>query len=539
MTARPPVETLEASSEGSSESLETGDETAERAGNETRAGGASGSKLSRSEPSMSRTLEAILSKSDADDDLLVPPAGAMGGIGTKTLLGIGVSGLPLPPRAPSLPPKTGDDEQTFSVEDVFDDEGTAVSSVQPNGKGRGAKSGDGGDQVDDLLDEVAEALNVQAATQDSTVGALPGMPVPPARPIRADVSARGGKGDEGDEFEFEDPDDGPTTLNAHGEAGSEDVDIGTDDDDEAVVLGPAKIPSARPVPPLPGRLPPPPAAAAASAGGKRATPFAGLPVATLPSFPAPASGRSRLPTPGPGQALGLPPPGGGRSGPPGGTPVNGVPEVPAHADSGRRSTSGRAAVPGTDRSAGHNATAAVMESISSAVESASVVLKKDVKFRVASLAGVVVATFVVGLLIGRAVIGNGKKTTAVASEVTSATDEVKAAPAVPKAPAEVPAAAPAAPVAPHVAAAPAAPPPAVAEAAPPVAPAIAEAPAAAPVHKRRAHRATLVAKEESLPKASGKSSGPAPKAVSKAAPAAPAGKAAAKKKSTWHDPFAD
>ena len=71
---------------------------------------------------------------------------------------------------------------------------------------------------------------------------------------------------------------------------------------------------------------------------------------------------------------------------------------------------------------------------------------------------------------------------------------------------------------------------------------MAEAPALAPVHKRRARRANLVVNDkESLPKASaGKSSGPAPKAVSKVAPAAPpAGKAAPKKKSTWHDPFAD
>jgi len=532
MTARPPVETLEASSEGSSESLETGDENAAAAG-ET---GGSEAKLERSEPSMSRTLEAILSKSDADDDLSVPPEGDTGSVGTKTLLGLGASGLPLPPRAPARPAKLSDDEHSFSVEDVFDDEGTAVSSVQANGKGRSLKGSD--DQVGDLLDEVAEALNVQAATQastvDSTVGALPGMPVPPARPIRTDVAARRG-GDDGEEFEFEDPDDGPTTLNAHGEANSEDVDIGTDDDDEAVVLGPAKLPAARPAS-VTSRLPAPAAVAAGPTGVKRATPFAGLPVATLPSFPAPASGRSRLPTPGPAQALGLPPP--GRTGPPGGTPVNGVPEVPGQADSGRRSSSGRA-VAGSEKSAGHHATAAVMESLSSAVESAAVVLKKDVKFRVASLGGVVLGTFVVGLLIGRAVIGSGKKPTAVASEVAPAADEPKAAPpAAPRAPAVV---APAAPVAPPVAAAPVTPPPPpAAQALPPVEPVVAEAPALAPVHKRRARRANpVVAKEdkESLPKvSSGKSSGPAPKVASKVAPAAPSG---GKKKSTWHDPFAD
>ena len=113
-----------------------------------------------------------------------------------------------------------------------------------------------------------------------------------------------------------------------------------------------------------------------------------------------------------------------------------------------------------------------METFNSAMESAAVVLKKDVKFRVASLAGVVLGTFVVGLLIGRAVIGSGKKTTAVASEVVPATDEAKAPPAAPRAPVEVPAAAPAAP---QIAAAPVAPSPApssppVAEAAPPDAP---------------------------------------------------------------------
>jgi len=484
---------------------------------------------------MSRTLEAILSKSDADDDLSVPPDGEQDGgaadsIGTRTLLGIGPSGLPLPPRTAPSTDGVSDDDHSFSVEDVFDDEGTAVSSIRSNGKSRSAKGGD--DQVGDLLDEVAEALNTQASSNDSTVGALPGKPVPPARPIRADVAPSR------DEFEFEDPDDGPTTLNVHGDHDI-DVDVGADDDDEAVVLGPAKLPPSRPVP-APGRLPVPAAASAGANSGatKTATPFSGLAAATLPSFPAPASGRSRLPTPGPAQALGLPPP--GRAGLPAGTPVNGVPAAPASGDSSRRSTSGRAGA-GAEKSAGHHATAAVMESLTSAMESASVVLKKDVKFRVASLAGVVAATFVVGLLIGRAVIGSGKKTVAEASQTVAANEEARPVPAPVKAPAEVPAppaAAPAAAAPAQQAAVPAAPPPVpVAEVAPPGGPptSLADAPLAPPVHKRRARRANpLMPKEEPLPKpVASRPLAAAPKA--KAVPAAPAGK----KKSTWHDPFAD
>lgn len=524
MTARPPVETPEASSEESSESPEIGDAQAggedEDIKTEVRTAGAA--KVNRTEPSMSRTLEAILSKSDADDDLSVPPQDGGGSIGTKTLLGIGASGLPLPGKAS---PST-DDEQSFSVEDVFDDEGTAVSSIKPNGKGRG-----GDDQVGDLLDEVAEALNTQAASHDSTVGALPGKPVPAARHIRADVDSIG-RG----EFEFEDPDDGPTTLNVHG-GDSEDVDVGADDDDEAVVLGPAKLPR-----PLPARLPLPAAVAASASSepARTATPFTGLAAATLPSFPAPASGRSRMPTPAPGQAIGLPPP--GRLGVPPGTPVNGVPTASPQGDSSRRTSSGRRAAAGSERSAGHQATAAVMESLSSAMESASVVLKKDVKFRVASLAGVVLGTFVVGLLIGRAVIGSGKKTTAEASEAVAVNQEAKVAPAQEpaKAPADVPAPPAAAPPAPpnRAEALPAAPPPtAVAEVAPSDPPVVAEASQMPALHKRRARRANLVPKDDPLPKPVAGPSKPVagPASRPKAAPPAPAGK----KKSTWHDPFAD
>ena len=169
------------------------------------------------------------------------------------------------------------------------------------------------------------------------------------------------------------------------------------------------------------------------------------------------------------------------------------------------------------------------------MESASVVLKKDVKFRVASLAGVVVATFVVGLLIGRAVMGSGKKTTAEASQTVVANEEAKAAAPPAKAPAEVPPAPAAAPAAPapvgQQEAAPAAPPP---EQVPAIAPSLAEAPLPPTVHKRRARRANLVPKEEPLPKpvaARPVAAAPRPKA----SPVAQTGK----KKSTWHDPFAD
>src|SRR3569623_335835 len=69
MTARPPVETQEASSEGSSDSLEAGDSQtspdAQDAADPKLKGGAGetgAGKLNWCEPSMSRTLEAILSK---------------------------------------------------------------------------------------------------------------------------------------------------------------------------------------------------------------------------------------------------------------------------------------------------------------------------------------------------------------------------------------------------------------------------------------------------------------------------------------------
>ncbi|HEY4184246.1 MAG TPA: hypothetical protein VGP07_04220 [Polyangia bacterium] len=495
---------------------------------------------------MSKTLEAILSKSDGDDDPVVP----VSGVGTKTLMGIGISGLPLPPPV-ARAAKTDADDHPVSVDDMFDDddEPDAVTTVS------------GEDQkVGDLLDEVAEALNVQAAeSRGRAIGGLPGMSAPAERASRAADAA---SMPTDDEFEFEDPDDGPTTLNSGGDVDGEDVDLAGDDEEEAVVLGPAKLPGAHPIPipapslaraahPVPGGGPP------AGLAAKRATPFAGLPAATLPTFPAPGSPRVRLPTPAPGRAAAsIPAPAGTRSGPPHGTPVDGVPQAPSHGDSSRRSAA--RGTSGASEKSG-SASAAVRTSLTSAMESASVVLKKDVKFRVASFGGVVGATLVVGILIGRAVLGGGKATPAAegsgdspAAKVAKAEEAAKPAPASaaqPPAGTVVANAAPVAAVPIAVGGQPGPGTPVVAPASP-----VEEAPGTAapmafdpqPIHKRRARRATLVAKEDSASKV-GPSKPTARNTVTAAptkgtkAPAATSAKSSPTKKgkSTWHDPFAD
>ena len=80
MTARPPAETLEALSDGSEESPAGQAGT----GHETNGSGGSGhaTKIDASEASISKTLEAILSKSDDEES----PFGSTHDVGTKTLL---------------------------------------------------------------------------------------------------------------------------------------------------------------------------------------------------------------------------------------------------------------------------------------------------------------------------------------------------------------------------------------------------------------------------------------------------------------------
>lgn len=552
MTARPPVETVEGASESPPESPPESLTEGER----THAG----LQLDSSEPSMSKTIEAILSKGDADDE--GPVASSSGGIGTKTLLGIPLSGLNLPlpqaTREPTSPESEAGDE-FVSVEDMFtdgedDDEG-------PDAK---TKVTADDDRMGDLLGEVADALNVQAAeSREQVVGALPG---PPRFSDRSGGSERQSPADvlagpTDDELEFEDPDDGPTTLNA----GAEGSSSSADEDEEAVVLGPAKLPGSLAIPSFPtGRLPIP---APPGAPGKRATPYPAPSSASLPAFP--ASGRARLPTPAGVRAMSIPLPAGARSAPPQGTPASGVPEAKAAAESSSRRTIGRVAAEVSDRSS-----AAVRKTLTLAMESASVTLRRDLRFKVGSFAGALIATFAGGLLLGRVLTGSGKTIAPVAESASVVASPqakvVKAEPAAPgvRAPSIAPLPEPASGtgVAANAAPDPAAGPRAAA-AQPPTEANVARAPAIEglpppapdpgatanaqmafdpqPIHRRRARRLSPMPKDDTAPatatpKPATRPAAGAPAArPAKAAPASsakPAGKTA---KPAWHDPFAD
>jgi hypothetical protein len=177
------------------------------------------------------------------------------------------------------------------------------------------------------------------------------------------------------------------------------------------------------------------------------------------------------------------------------------------------------------------------------MNTASTILKKDLRLKLASLAAIVVLTFVGGMLLGRSKSGDSK--------VEVAGDRSAAEPAKPAVAA--PAAAPPA-EAPAAVAQPANPPPAAPVAAPVAKPpeAVAVDPAAAAsadaqaLRKHRARRPNPVAKDDVMAKVS------APKPAARPAagfpPPAPAAKVAAKpasgggggkKKAAWHDPFAD
>ena len=591
MTARPPVETLEASSEPSSgPSSEASSEASSDASNAASSaassepssestsessvfssGSATESETAHlvphedsSEPSMSKTIEEILARGDLDD---AGPVSSSSGIGTKTLLGIGVSGLPLPSRAPKLAEPDPDGE-LISVEDMFAEGDEDDQEVEEK------TTVTGEDQVGDLLGEVAEALNVQASeSRERAIGQ------PPSRPsagARLDRSVHESAAEQTGELEFEDPDDGPTTLNAGGES----IRAGVDEDEEAVVLGPAKLPGYPATPSSTARFPgaAPPGAPGASA--RRATPFAGSPTATLQGFSVPTTGKGRLPTPAGGHALPIPAPSGGRGWAPSGTPVNGVPEAAAPEQSSRRSAAGRVAAELSERSSA--ASAVVRKTMTHAMESASVTLKRDLHFRVGSFGAALIVTFVGGLLLGRVFTGSGKATATVVSTAIAtappAAQLVKVEPvgapvppasgtalAPPGGLASAPGTAPttgapsagaaAAAVAPGVAVGPAgsgAPaieglPPPAGEAAGTVNPAMAFDPQ--PIHRRRARRPTPVVKDDLFPApaAPGKpatptrgaaSGAPAVKATKAPAPA-PAKSAGKATKSTWHDPFAD
>ena len=150
MTARPPAETLEALSDGSGE---TG------TGHESNGAGGAGHtmKLDASEASISKTLEAILSKSDDEES----PFSSSSDVGTKTLLGMNAADLL--PKVQShdghdgIDIKSEDPISGVTVDDLFAD-----TEHEPAVVTKPRVSVDD-TQVGTLLGEVAEALNVQAA----------------------------------------------------------------------------------------------------------------------------------------------------------------------------------------------------------------------------------------------------------------------------------------------------------------------------------------------------------------------------------------
>jgi len=612
MTARKPLESMDAPSD---ESLET-TSSRQESRQETGKGGSSTddhasnkasihSELERGEASISRTLEAILSKTDDDElplssEVTGRPAGGTGkGLGSHTLLGLGGYGSP---KLPGVTPAEAEDDAagpSISVDTMFDDheDGARGRAMAPPVGPAGLedrveieREEAAGEKVGDLLDEVAQALNVQAAeTRDRAIGRIPspGANAPGARGSMKTPLVR-----TAEEFEFEDPDDGPTTLNAGdgkleaagGQVGQEDDD--EEDDEESVVLGPgvrsdgkreARLTGSHPGANLAGTagrtalpvpaVPMPGSAAPGSSRTTRATPFAGLPAATLPTFPAPGSGRTRLPTPAPGTALGVAgATSAARTAPPPGAPLAARDDSPGallvDVTAGRQS--GRASAPSATLAAAESSgrNGAVEEPHPSALSSARVILeqallKKDLKFRAISFGAIVLGVFVGGLFIGHSVIKGNLETTSTASPAQPASG---AAPGVtaPR-PMGSTVVAPVAPAAPAANPATRTAPTAVVTNVPPNAeqPAVpaanSNAPTGAvgesavagaaqmqfdeqPARKRRPHRAATVSTEDlDVP--------PAPKRVASAAPpvskAPTAGKSGPKKKSTWHDPFAD
>jgi hypothetical protein len=557
MTARPPLETLEAASDESPTSPSTGE------GVEGDSKGDSNAQTvttaEQSEASISKTLEAILSKTDDDDES--PLTAEEGAISFAS------AGEPRADGASSTREPT-DEPPSISVDAMFDVDVDLDHTHDEPPKWNLPLAVDDR-PVGDLLDEVADALKVQAAeSRERAIGRAPEASAPGhvPGPAKTPVVAKS------TEFEFEDPEDGPTTLNSTDEANGLIAAAASnrDEDEEAVVLGPAtRRGDSHPNSSLPGgaaraTLPAPPMPGTRVPGANlRATPFAGLPAPTLPVFAAPPSGRVRLPTPAPGHPMGVPTPGSGRSAVSSGSPPAGTPDAGALSgfglsESSRRIT--RASGPGltlgagpagaaSEASAGHRALGLVAEPLSAALSSASTILKKDVRFRLASLAAIVLVTFVGGLLIGRAAL-SGK--------------EPEAQPTVARAADPVPAPAPTKDLAKSAAADPskglAAAPTAVVTAPPekpkiePVAPPPATVAEAAPtgvgpmqfepqpIHKRRARRAVAPANDD--PSLASGPKGPVRVASIGTPPSAPtkgttAGKSTPKKKSTWHDPFAD
>lgn len=569
MTARTPLESTEAPSTESDEASSAG---GEGSSNDDHA--RNGATLDRGdlgdggEGSLSKTLEAILSKSDDNElplgsNITGPPRAAGNGLGSFAEVKLpGVTPVDHEAAGPSI-----------SVDTMFDD-----PEDEPRMKAMAPPLDDPEEEevgkVGDLLDEVAQALNVQAAeSRDRAIGRVPS---PGANAHGVQAAPQTPLGDSSEDFEFEDPDDGPTTLNS-GDGKLEAASV--DPDEEAVVLGPAsrgegrretRTTGSHPGANLPGAsargtlptpaVPMPGSAVAAGSRPTRSTPFAGLPAATLPTFPAPGgSARTRLPTPAPGTALSMSGSGPtGRATLPPGAPLGAldgtggaIAALGSDGASARRPT-GRISAPlGTLAGAdGSGRTGSVHEPLGSAMSSAQVILKqailkKDLKFRAISFGAIVLVVFVGGLLIGYAAM---KGSPEVAGSTTPAPAASATTPSVPTKANEPAANVPAVAVEPAKAA------PVAPKTDPNTLPANTMAEAAVsgsaqmqfdsqPLRKHRARR--LGTKDDIGFGAPPPLPPPAPKRVAASTVAPIASKApaptksASKKKAVWHDPFAD
>ncbi|MES1206409.1 MAG: hypothetical protein ABUS79_10770 [Pseudomonadota bacterium] len=579
MSSKPSSETQQDAGAESSTESDAGPADAAPGEGDGGASAAGAPELAKPEAAESYddSLEAILLQAGARP----PEPTAAKALGSKTLMGIGLEGLNLAAsRAPAEAKADSPAEAAGGVDTnkatERNSDGVDVDVRLPPGLPSDDK------QVSSLLDEVAEALNVQASEyRDRARGRLPGMPAPAQPPFPARLDAGG------TEPEFEDPDDVDTALTPGGipvvDDSHEPADInlgGTpevhnEDEDEAAVLSPAGLPGSGKT--RDGRslsIPPPPGLSLGASIPPLGPP-PGVPVrAQTPSsgLSPTGAGRLRLPTPLPGSPnRTLPPPPSGRLTLPIGTMAPALtpsvvdltatsPSTPISLEASRRISAGLAAATtsGSGRVSSRNnarVTEPVMRGQASALSVANlpVVLAAQVKIATLSLAGLIALTFAGGLFVGMLVWRGQGRTEAMTAARTS------------------PAGTSAPPVAPAHTAPVQAPTPAAAAPASPANPVVAEpaadsvvAPAAADSEgvKQPARRlqtaavriaprprrptpgpATLTdetagaAKPAALKPGARPSVAPASKPVATNATAKPVAKS--KAKPAWHDPFAD
>jgi hypothetical protein len=566
------------------------------------------SDLTRSEESgesYDDSLEAILLQAGAR-----PPesVAAQKFAGSKTLMGVGIEGMASfraalsaganktatvdgpgaanAANSPKIPGAAGSDTTDRATANLLDN----LEANLPGAKASEEK------QVTSLLDEVAQALNVQASEyRDRARGRLPGMPAPGSG---GSMAAKSAGADSGDGVEFEDPDEVQTSLTPGViSVVDETDDLGNDIDlvsvaedkrspaDSAIVLAPVfspasgRKPESRPtsVPPVPGLslavnasgpVGPPPGVSTRSA-----TPATGSP----PSMS--TSARVRLPTPAPGLSIpALPSPVGrltlplginspvGSAGAAGNDLTATSPSTPISLEASRRLSSGRSAATSDSGRVSSRNRARITEPVAPLGNGSSLpaVLTAQVKLATVNLAGLIAVTFAGGLFVGMMVWRGQTRTEPVSTAHVATTTNAPAAVAVPAAPTPTtaPATANNTPPTPGVATA-----AALGSTEAIVTPMPSEHAAtddAANANKLAAHRPTaalraprvrrptpapVVADTAALfPKAAAKpqapraavpasASGAAAKTVATNSPAKPAAKA--KTKAAWHDPFAD